>query len=179
MQGCTLKYTQSDEITLVIVDYMNIESDAWFGYNVEKMCSLLASIATLAFNQSFSFFVKHRMDIFDINNKILFEDYDKVLNNAVKKGATFDARVFSLPKEEVCNWRQQDAVRNSVQALGQVYFSHRQLQGLSCDEIQDLLWKERDINWNDTPTQWKRGSCCVKQYKDGRSKWIVDRNIPR
>ena len=49
IQGCVFGYTQSDEITLVLTDYASIRTDAWFGYNVQKMCSIAASMATLAF----------------------------------------------------------------------------------------------------------------------------------
>ena len=54
IQGCVFGYTQSDEITLVLTDYASIRTDAWFGYNVQKMCSIAASMATLAFNKAFA-----------------------------------------------------------------------------------------------------------------------------
>ena len=53
VQGCVFGYTQSDEITLVLTDYATIKTDAWFGYNVHKMTSIAASMATLAFNACF------------------------------------------------------------------------------------------------------------------------------
>ena len=77
----------------------------------------------------------------------------------------FDARVFNIPKEEVVNciyWRQVDAARNSVQMVGQAYFSHRELQGKSCNVIQEMLHEQKGINWNDYPTQLKRGVCWTK-----------------
>ena len=40
IQGCVLGYTQSDEITLVLVDYKKLTSSAWFDYEVQKMCSI-------------------------------------------------------------------------------------------------------------------------------------------
>lgn len=54
IQGCVMAYTQSDEITLVLVDYQTLTSDAWFDNSVEKMCSIAASMATVAFNRSFN-----------------------------------------------------------------------------------------------------------------------------
>lgn len=50
IQGCVMGYTQSDEISLVLVDYQTITSDAWFDNSVEKMYSIAASMTTLAFN---------------------------------------------------------------------------------------------------------------------------------
>lgn len=53
IQGCVLGYTQSDEISLVLVDYQKLTSDAWFDYEVQKLCSISASMATMAFNKYF------------------------------------------------------------------------------------------------------------------------------
>ena len=99
--------------------------------------------------------------------------------------AMFDSRCFNIPKEEVTNyfyWRQLDATRNSIQMVGQANFSHKELQNKSCNDIQNMLLTEKDINWNDLITYKKRGSCCVKKEyaKDDitRTKWVVDKNIP-
>ena len=54
IQGCVLGYTQSDEISLLLIDYKNLNSSAWFDYEVQKMCSISASMATMAFNKSFA-----------------------------------------------------------------------------------------------------------------------------
>ena len=56
IQGCVLGYTQSDEITLVLIDYQTLQTDAWYDYEVQKMTSVSASMATLAFNRYFKDF---------------------------------------------------------------------------------------------------------------------------
>lgn len=110
------------------------------------------------------------------------------------KGAFFDARAFSLPRNEVVNcfiWRQQDATRNSIQALAQSLYSHNELQGINCNSLQDKMFTEKGVNWNDLTTYQKRGACAVKRMmkkkvtlKDGsstiieRPEWIIDFNIP-
>ena len=153
IQGCVFGYTQSDEITLVLIDYMRLDTDAWFDYRTDKMCSIAASMATMAFNRYFYEFMPADAD----NTGIYYK--------AFEKGAMFDARVFNIPKEEVCNciyWRQLDAVRNSVQMVGQANFSHKELQGKSCNMIQNMLLTQRGINWHDYETRWKRGVCWTK-----------------
>ena len=168
IQGCIFGYKQSDEISLVLSDYKKLNSEAWFDYEIQKMCSIAASMATMAFNK----FFKQEVDVFCYNNG---ENYEKdsheralcdVYRKAATKGAMFDARVFNIPKEEVVNciyWRQLDAARNSVQMVGQANFSHRELQGKSCKVIQDMLHEQKGINWNDYPTEWKRGVCWTKE----------------
>lgn len=44
IQGCVLGYTQSDEITLILVDYKKLNSSAWFDYEVQKMCRVIEQI---------------------------------------------------------------------------------------------------------------------------------------
>ena len=188
IQGCVLGYTQSDEITLILVDYKNLESSAWFDYEVQKLCSISASMATMAFNKVFQAnchaWFEDNVDldqlIADPNSKIgkLFNAYEK----AYKRGAMFDSRCFNIPNEEVTNliyWRQLDATRNSIQMVGQANFSHKELHGKSCNMIQDMLITEKGINWNDFPTHKKRGSCIVRKgCADGRFHWVIDKEIP-
>lgn len=150
LQGVKLAYWQSDEISLLLTDYDTLTTQAWFDKNIQKMVSVSASIATANFNRQF---------------KTLTE-------------AHFDSRVFVLSKEEVCNyflWRQQDATRNSINSVGQAYFSHKQLMNKNTDQVQDLLFKEKGINWNDLPTWQKRGACVIINSK---GQWEVDGNVP-
>ena len=173
IQGAVFGYQQSDEITLLLVDYQTLDTCAWFDYEVQKMCSIAASMATMAFNKAFD---KEITDFYDMNTR-QYEDWDawlsetaekqfSVYSKALEKGAMFDARVFNIPKEEVTNliyWRQLDATRNSIQMVGQANFSHNELQGKSCNMIQDMLHEQRGINWNDYPTRWKRGVAWTKE----------------
>lgn len=195
IQGCVIGYTQSDEISLVLVDYKDIDTCAWFDYNIQKCASVAASMATMAFNRLF----KQINDAwwFDLTNKWVesgmtkntfipnsdIELYSKHSLAINQKGAMFDARVFNIPKEEVCNnilWRQQDATRNSIQMVGHANFSDKQMHGKNTSQIQDMLMLEKGINWNDLPTRYKRGSCCIRKVNDqiGRSEWIIDNEIP-
>lgn len=201
IQGCVLGYTQSDEITLILVDYKKLTSSAFFDYEVQKLCSIAASMVTMAFNKFFEKYVdEYRFSKWDgVSN---YEDdtwgYIQTLLNAVDKGAMFDARCFNIPKEEVTNlvyWRQDDASRNSIQMVGQANFSHKELHKKSRNDIQDMLMTQKGINWNDFPTYQKRGSCCVRnkiviesdgvmataQLRDtskSENEWIIDTEIP-
>lgn len=178
IQGCIFGYTQSDEITLVLKDYAKLTSDAWFDYNVQKICSISASMATLYFNRFFKENVEQWLEDvkgseFDFNA----DTYYEVLLKCIERGALFDSRCFNIPKEEVVNcilWRQQDATRNSIQSVGQAYFSHKKLMNKSCNDIQDMLFTEKGVNWNNYPTYLKRGSCCYKEEQG----WELDLNMP-
>jgi tRNA(His) 5'-end guanylyltransferase len=132
-------YTQSDEITLIWDN--NYHSPMIFDGKLYKLNSVIASMATGYFNSSLHDYMTHYLSRSDI--------------------AFFDCRVWNVPSEiEACNvllWREQDAVRNSIQSLGQAIFSHKQLHKKSCAMIQDML-HEKGINWNDLTSAEKRGT---------------------
>ena len=208
IQGAKLAYVQSDEITIILTDYDALETDCWFNYRTDKLCSISASMATMAFNRVF---VKN----VDEWGRLTFPNWDEGGTNeeidvdllklndayqrAIGKGAMFDARCFNIPKEEVTNliyWRQLDATRNSIQMVGQANFSHKELQNKSCNDIQDMLHEQKGINWNDYPTVCKRGTACIKnrkiiEYLDEfkvtaklmdstktENSWIIDTEMP-
>jgi tRNA(His) guanylyltransferase len=154
IQGAKFAYAQSDEISVVLTDFDNLESQAWFDYNVQKMTSIAASMATAKFNQL-------RM-LRSCSYGQLDQDY---INDF--KIAMFDARVFQVPSvNEMVNvmiWRQQDATRNSISMAASEYFSHKSLEGVSSNDKQERLFQEKGINWNDYPVKFKRGTVIKKE----------------
>ena len=202
IQGCVFGYTQSDEITLILVDYKELDTSAWFDYEIQKLCSISASMATMSFNKFFERNAKNYIQncAIDYETDGLYgkdtPEYQlcEIYQKAIDKGAMFDARCFNIPKEEVTNlvyWRQLDAARNSIQMVGQANFSHKELQNKSCNMIQDMLHEQKGINWNDFPVDCKRGAAVIKRkigtniaaacgiagatYED---RWVIDRDMP-
>ena len=188
IQGCVFGYTQSDEITLVLVDYNTLDTDAWFDYSVEKMCSVSAAMATLYFNRIFrnkvhEFVNKHHSVLTDVKTygEELVGSVNKLLksyNRAVEQGALFDSRCFNIPISDVCNcilWREKDAERNSINSLGQSMFSHKDLQNKTTSQVQDMLMEKYGINWNNLSTVEKRGTAVIKNDK---GEWFIDDEMP-
>ena len=173
IQGAKFAYVQSDEITIILTDYDTLETDCWFNYRTDKLCSISASMATMAFNKNFMLAVE---DYCEYNPDATLEQRN-IYISAVEKGAMFDARCFNIPKEEVTNliyWRQLDAIRNSIQMVGQANFSHKELQNKSCNDIQDMLYKQKGINWNDYPTVCIIGTAVIKKIVAREEKSFID-----
>jgi len=187
IQGCVFGYTQSDEITLILVDYNDIDTSAWYDYSVQKICSVSASMCTLYFNKIFSKkvtdFISEHEHVTNEEKEYgeLSKEVEKVLNSykrALRVGAMFDSRCFNIPISEVTNavlFRQEDAARNSIYSLGRAFFSHKELQGKNGSQIQDMLMEKYQINWNDLPIPQKRGTAVVK---NDEGKWYIDYNMP-
>lgn len=155
--GVVMGYSQSDEISLIINDICS--AHGFFNGNVEKLVSLSASEATLAFNKKFFEMVKEN----ESNPK--FTIYQRRLWKA-----TFDSRTFVLPNVvEVHNylvWRQQDATKNSISSLAHTLFSNKELKNKNSSNMQDMMMEKYHINWNNYPTDFKRGLCYIKElYK--------------
>lgn len=138
IQGSQMAYTQSDEISILLTDFEKTTTDAWFDGNIQKIVSVSASIATARFNN-----LIHRRHIVDMD-----------------KLAFFDSRVFIIPDPiEVENyfiWRQKDAVRNSIAMTAQSLYSHKQLEGKSSSDQQEMIF-QKGQNWNNMPEGFKRG----------------------
>ena len=126
IQGAKCAYVYSDEVSVLVTDYDRLETDAWFDYNLQKMVSVSAAIMSIAFTARW-----------------------REPGNWEVKGC-FDSRAFNLPESEVNNYfvaRQQDCIRNSIQALAQSEFPHKELQGLNQIQLLDKLRREKDIIW--------------------------------
>ena len=138
IQNSRMAYVQSDEISILIIDYNTFQSQQWFGGNIQKMVSVSASMSGVEFSKCFG------------------------------KNGYFDSRVFILPEADVVNyfvWRQQDWTRNSIQLVAQSLYSPKQLHKKNCNEMQDMIFA-KGINWNDYSTYWKRGRIIVPESID-------------
>lgn len=129
IQGCKCAYVQSDEISLLLIDFDTIYTDSWFDYNLQKITSISSSFASVQFTKLYG----------DIGY--------------------FDCRAFNVPKEDVVNyfiWRQQDWERNSLQMLARSFFSHKELQNKGKEDIHEMLYT-KNVNWNDLDNHLKNG----------------------
>jgi tRNA(His) 5'-end guanylyltransferase len=154
VMGCKIGYTQSDEISLCMTDFDDIETQAYFDGNIQKICSVSASIATAHFND--------KLRDLGVQEKTL---------------ACFDARIYSTSDPwEAYNaflWRQNDAVRNSIQGIAQSLFAHKQLQGKNCTILKEMI-AEKGSPWEEYSPMCKWGAFIVK----GERNWIADKNSP-
>lgn len=137
--GATVGYTQSDEITLAWFTPTDGTADYPFSGRFQKMDSLLAAFATATFNVMLSARIPEKVGMLPI----------------------FDCRSFVVPNlleaYHCFLWRQQDATKNAISMAAQSMFSHKRLQGLHGPEMQELMFKEHGVNFNDYPSFFKRG----------------------
>lgn len=182
IQGVRLGYYQSDEISLLLTDYTKLESQAWFDYELQKVCSVAASLATSKFNQLRIARHFHKMDS-DFHT--LQETVDSLENFTM---GNFDARAFNLPKEEVANYflaRQKDAVKNSISMLAQSLYSPKELHGKNSNEKQEMCF-QKGRNWNNEYYVHKRGGVVVQftqsiindENETLRKVWKLDEDAP-
>jgi len=151
IQGVKCAYKQSDEISLLLTDYDLITTQAWFDYNLNKVVSISAALASVKFTELYN------------------------------KYAIFDSRAFNIPVDEVANyfiWRQKDWLRNSVAMLAQSHFSANQLHGKSQADMHEML-HSININWNDLELRFKNGTfiCKIIDEPTGMSSWQVKEDV--
>lgn len=190
IMGCKFGFVQSDEISLLLTNNDTKETQPWFGNNLQKIVSVSAALCTMAFNNFFSKNVnRYWVDsFFEKQNEENAKYFEKMKSKIGT--AYFDARAFIVPENEVDNcfiWRQNDCTRNSVQSLAQFLYSQKEIHGINTSQLQNKMFEEKGINWNDLTTVEKRGTCCYrKQVKVAgqngemvtRNKWFLDTEMP-
>lgn len=147
IQGAKIAERHSDEISILLTDFDTINTDAFFDYEIQKIDSVVSSMVTAEFCKN-----------------LLKSKQDAILNND-ETWPNFDCRCFTIPKDEISNyfwWRMLDAKRNSINMLARSNFSHKQLHKKTCNEMQEMLWQEKKINWNNIPQGQKSGFMCFK-----------------
>lgn len=169
IQGAQMAYVQSDEVSVLVHSYKKLNSSPWFDNQVQKIVSVAASIASVTMSlESWRMFSPQTGHI-----------------HRNTRAAHFDARAFVLPEAEACNyfvWRQQDAVRNSVQMLARSLYSHKECTDKDVNELREMcLAAGKD--WNDIDVRWQRGACVVRSEwwetdDAGHRGWKTDLNIP-
>jgi tRNA(His) guanylyltransferase len=192
IQGAALGYWQSDEISIMLVDYRNLESQQWFGGTVQKIVSIASSIATLEFNKSLYSIRGHEilnqcgrikadcsnLGYSEAEKAELAKDIDngrvriELLGDKQFK-ACFDARVFNVPVDDVGNyfhWRVRDAIRNSMSGLAQAHFSHKELHKVNFQQMGKMLFDQKGIDWLALPREQQQGCLCVPREM---GKWDI------
>ncbi len=148
-------YTQSDEISLVWYSD-SIDSQIFFDRKIQKMVSVLASLATVMFNDCCR---------------------DNMMLSSNGMMPVFDCRAFQLPnKMEATNaflWREQDATKNAISMAARSMFSHKQLMGKNGSEMQEMMWQEHGVNFNDYPSSFKRGT-----FVRRKAIWVDVKSLP-
>lgn len=176
IQGARMGYVQSDEISILITDFDKITSQPWFDYQVQKMASIASSMATAKFNH---LRMLRKLGVRDVSmDELIFNNLPNM------KLAFFDARVFSISDPfEVHNyfvWRQKDCTRNSISMAAQSIYSHKQLEGVSSNDKQEMM-HQKDVNWNDYPVRFKRGGLVHREtYQESIDTTnIPEANVPK
>lgn len=137
VQGAKCAYVQSDEISILVVDFARLDTQAWFDNNLQKMVSVAASICSVAFSMRFG------------------------------APAYFDCRAFNIPREEVVNyfiWRQKDGERNGVMMLAQVYYTPEQLFGKPLARVQEMI-RQAGEDWARMPEGFRNGHLVLHTEK--------------
>lgn len=134
MMGFKLGYVQSDEATFMLTDFDQLQTQGWFGYELNKVVSVSASLFTAHFNDA--------------------------VRRMGRRPAIFDSRAFIVPREDAPNvfvWRYKDWLRNSLQMLARAHFSPKELHEKNTNDLHEML-HTKGVHWAELPDQLKNGT---------------------
>lgn len=134
--GAVFAYQQSDEISLLLINYKKEETQPWFNNRLDKMVSNTSAIASVTFNN------------------LMLEQFGE---GWTPKGyEIFDARAFIVPPHDVLEyfkWRQTDCRRNAVLSLARETMSHAEVQGKAPKLLIKELLEEKNIDFYSEPIE--------------------------
>lgn len=125
-----MAYMQSDEVSVLLIDYNKFDSMQVFDGVVQKIASVSASIMGAEFSVRY------------------------------EKAGYFDARVFAVPERDIKNyfiWRQRDCMRNAISGVAQSKFSPKELHGKKSEEMIEML-KTTDTPFESFQAIWRLGT---------------------
>lgn len=146
VSGAVCVFTQSDEISVIFQDLAE-ESEKWMGGRVQKMSSIAAALASVAFNDGTDDLAIFDGRVFDLGN-----DPDTVVAYLME--------------------RYESGVRNSVGMLASHHFSHKMLMGKSTGERKQML-REAGHPWEDVDPRFQYGTLMLKKMVLKTSEFTV------
>lgn len=133
-----LAYQQSDEVSLLLVDYNRFDTEQWFRGVIQKMASVSASIMGVHFSLNWGL------------------------------PGYFDSRVMAIPERDIENyfvWRQRDCMRNAASMAAQDKFSTKELHGKNGDEMKMML-ENAGVRFDDYPEYFRFGTVIEKNLRE-------------
>lgn len=123
-----LAYTCSNEISLILTDFDEVNDKLYCDGDIQKMVSQITSMTTAIYNkirqsQSDSEFVLFNTKVFQIHSGFEIENY--LLN------------------------RQRNSVRNGTIYIGKSLFGHDNIQNLNTQELRNKLEEKYDLSVTD------------------------------
>ena len=189
ISGAVLAYVQSDEVSILVNSYRNIDEQPWFGNELPKIISVSAGMMSAYFTaKSYDIWAGNSDMCNAIRKAAGRPDDSGILVSEFYRPAVFDSRAFVMPESDVSNyflWRQRDCVRNSINTVAREYFSQKELYKKNTDEVKKMLL-ENDVDLDDKEA-WEpyftRGRCIYKtpsQISETiyRNVLTIDRKIP-
>ena len=139
----TFAYHQSDEISYVFDQVKLPAIEHPFGGRKDKLLTLVASLTSTAFALKYA---------------ELTGDFTKYPHFDARIAGRFSSQMVAMEDAIRCvQWRENDAMRNSMQMYGQSLFSHKELNKKSVGDIYDMA-KEKGFDWFATAPEFRRGT---------------------
>lgn len=171
VEGAVFGYQFNDEINLIVRNDLTPESTPWYDNKIQKICSAISSISSIHFN-----------------NFSLSENLNTIGD------PIFSTQIFTVPTiQEATNFlifKQQSAFYSSInQACFYELLKKKDkqsiknmLEGLTLDEKINILQQECNIDYNDYPLIYRRGSACYRSPRivndSIKNKWSLNTELP-
>lgn len=169
IEGTVFAYHYNDEIVIIARNDQHTETMPWHNNRIQKICSVVSSIATLHFN-NVSSSLNLLGDALFTTQIFVVPNVAEAINTFVyKQQQNFHIAVHSACIYELLKTHDKNFIKDT-------------LTGLSLDEKIDLLHQECGINFNKYPIIFRRGAAVYKVPKLSgdvmKNKWVINGELP-
>ena len=172
IEGAIFAYQFNDEIVIIGRNDQNLDTVPWYDNRVQKISSIVSSIATLHFSN-----LSNALDLNLVGDPLFLSNVYTVPNilEAIhvvisKQQQNFQTALQSACLYELIKKYDKAAIKDM-------------LSGLTSDEKIDLLAQESDIGFHNYPVTFRRGVACYRSPKIinndlVKNKWIINNELP-
>lgn len=171
IEGCIFAYQHNDEIVLISRNDQSNDTLPWFDNKIQKISSIVSSIATLHFNKCIAnsevnllgeshFYCK----VFNVPN------VSEAINTIIyKQQQNFYTSIHFACFYELLKKYEKDLIKEMI-------------TGLSFEEKVSLLQQECNVNFENYPSAFKRGISFYRVHKivgdTMKNKWVANDDLP-
>jgi tRNA(His) guanylyltransferase len=172
VEGALFAYQHNDEIVVIARNDQGTDTAPWYDNRAQKISSVTSSIATLHFNRCATAIDLNLMGeaIFSSQVFVVPTIMEAINTLVYKQQYNFQTSIQFACFYELLNKYDKDTIKNMI-------------NGLTLDERIDLLQQESQVDFNQYPVSFRRGSACYKVPRVSengimKNKWFINPDLP-
>ncbi len=173
VDGAVFGYAYNDEIVIIARNDQKEDTNPWYDNKIQKITSVASSLATFYFsNKANSMDLNLYGDPIFVSKVFTVPNFTETINTLIYK----QNQSYSKSLYNACLYELLKLNKYSVSDIKEM------LSNTSQDDKIDLLLQECNVDFNDYPSDFRRGVGCYRipviMGTEMRNKWSLNKELP-